>query len=123
MRPAPDNKAAQLHRTKDKRSAAAAQYRKWYKTKEWQTIRRQRFAMEPSCRFCAASGHISRATSCDHIKPHRGNASLFFDLNNTQSLCRRCHDSTKQKQERRGYSDEIGSDGLPVDPMHPFNKG
>lgn len=123
MKRLPSNKAAPPHRTKDQRSAAAAQYRQWYKGKEWQAIRRRRFAVEPHCRFCAASGQISRAASCDHIKPHRGDRSLFFDFNNTQSLCRRCHDSTKQKQERRGYSDEIGSDGLPVDPMHPFNKG
>lgn len=122
MRPQPLNKAKSPHLSKDQRSAAAAQYRQWYKTKEWQAIRRQRFAMEPHCRFCAEAGRTIRALSCDHVIPHKGNAALFFDLNNTASLCGPCHDSVKQKMERRGYSDAIGSDGLPTDPNHPFNR-
>jgi 5-methylcytosine-specific restriction protein A len=58
---------------------------------------------------------------CDHIKKHDGNSDLFFDAANLQTLCKRCHDSSKQSEERRGYSDRIGEDGWPVDPDHPIN--
>jgi len=47
---------------------------------------------------------------------------LFFDYENTQSLCKRCHDSTKQAEEKRGYSIHVDEDGWPVDPNHPANK-
>lgn len=60
------------------------------------------------------------ATVADHITPHRGDHTLFFDYENTQSLCDHCHSSAKQSEERIGYSKEIGIDGLPIDPKHPF---
>jgi 5-methylcytosine-specific restriction protein A len=28
----------------------------------------------------------------DHIRPHRGEQSLFFDRANLQGLCKPCHD-------------------------------
>jgi hypothetical protein len=73
--------------------------------------------------MCAAAGVKTRATVVDHIKRHFNRiAALFFAFDNTQSLCKRCHDSDKAKEESRGYGSEIGSDGLPVDKRHPFYK-
>ena len=60
------------------------------------------------------------ATTVDHVQRHSGNGVLFFDLLNTQSLCKQCHDSTKQREESRGYSTKVGADGLPLDRKHPF---
>lgn len=81
-----------------------------------------RLAEEPLCRMCAARDAVTPATVCDHMAPHRGDRALFFDFDNTQSLCKPCHDSTKQAEEARGYV--IGCDrrGRPVDPEHPWNK-
>ena len=31
------------------------------------------------------------ATVVDHIKPHKGNEALFWDVSNHQSLCTSCH--------------------------------
>jgi 5-methylcytosine-specific restriction protein A len=28
----------------------------------------------------------------DHIKPHKGDRGLFWELANHQALCKRCHD-------------------------------
>jgi len=36
----------------------------------------------------------------DHIKPHKGNLALFWDEANLQSLCKKCHDGEKQKQDK-----------------------
>ncbi|NMA84113.1 MAG: HNH endonuclease [Epulopiscium sp.] len=35
----------------------------------------------------------------DHIKPHKGNEDLFYDINNLQSLCKSCHDRKTAKED------------------------
>ncbi|WP_262568948.1 HNH endonuclease [Agrobacterium tumefaciens] len=37
---------------------------------------------------------------CDHITPHKGDRDLFFDAQNLQTLCKPCHDTVKQREER-----------------------
>ncbi len=52
---------------------------------------------------CAMCGKLEGDTSklvADHVKPHRGNASLFWDENNIQCLCSECHSSDKQREEQ-----------------------
>ncbi|MDO6587341.1 HNH endonuclease [Salipiger sp. 1_MG-2023] len=47
----------------------------------------------------------------DHITPHKGDETLFFDPGNLQALCKLCHASRKQREER-GRSDRMArSDG------------
>ena len=113
-------------RRTDRRSPEADQYRRLYKTGRWRGkhgIRAKRLALEPICRMCYALGRVTVATIVDHIKPHRGNQVLFFDITNTQSLCDTHHSSDKQSEEIRGYSSRIGIDGWPVDGRHPFHAG
>lgn len=93
----------------------------FYHTRQWRTIRQQRLRAEPLCRFCKERGFIVAATVCDHVIAHRGDENLFFDYENTQSLCKRCHDSAKQSEESRGFSRRVGVDGWPTDPRHPMN--
>lgn len=64
---------------------------------------------------------MTQATVVDHIVPHRGNAVLFWDETNWQSLCKGCHDSAKQSEEKQGFSNAVGLDGWPVDDKHPVN--
>lgn len=64
-------------------------------------------------------GRTVRATVVDHVEPHRGNRYRFLS-GPFQSLCAHHHNTTKQSQERLGYSSEIGPDGFPVDRRHPF---
>ena len=41
-----------------------------------------------------------------------------------QSLCKRHHESSKKREEARGYSIQIGVGGWPVDPRHPvYSRG
>ncbi len=35
----------------------------------------------------------------DHIKPHRGDETLFWDPSNLQTVSKAYHDSEKQKQD------------------------
>ena len=86
-----------------------------YKTTRWRKIREAQLLYERSCRRCG-----SRATVCDHLKPHRGDEAAFWD-GPFQSLCATCHSAGKQFEEVHGFSREIGRDGWPVDPRHPAN--
>lgn len=85
----------------------------------WQKKRADQLRRSPLCRYCEIEGRTVAAVIADHIEPHKGDINAFYG-NELQSLCKRCHDSTKKKIERRGYDDRIGVDGLPVDPNHPF---
>ena len=53
---------------------------------------RQYLATHPLCVRCMAEGRYTKATVVDHIKPHRGDSALFWDQDNWQALCKRCHD-------------------------------
>lgn len=94
-------------------------WRNLYYLAAWKRIRAVRLRNDPLCAMCSTTERPVAAAICDHIKPHRGNRQLFFDYDNTQSLCKLCHDSTKQRLETVG---EIGCDdaGNPLDPDHPW---
>jgi hypothetical protein len=92
----------------------------WYGTTRWKALRAAHLSAEPFCRMCAAAGVKTRAVVLDHIEPHRGDPRRFWG-GPFQSLCKRHHDSEKQHAEKLGYGTELGPDGLPLDPRHPFN--
>lgn len=73
----------------------------WYKTARWQALRQQIFLRDLyTCRMCGALEGDTSKLVCDHVKPHRGNARLFWDAANLQTLCKACHDSAKQRAEQ-----------------------
>lgn len=78
-------------------------WRRWYKTARWQKLRQAVFLRDMySCRM-PGCGRVEPDTSqlvCDHIRPHRGVAVLFWDAGNLQCLCKPCHDKTKQRAEQ-----------------------
>lgn len=93
-------------------------WRYLYNTRRWHRLRTAQLRDEPLCRYCKALGKVTPAIIADHIKPHKGDEELFFDSDNLQSLCKLCHDSAKQSQERTGKLPGCGEDGWPLDPNH-----
>lgn len=92
-------------RTVDQREAAreAQPWRKWYQTARWRALRNRIILRDaatcqwPGCgRVCAEKGEAT----VDHIRPHRGDAALFWDEGNLQLLCKACHDGPKAAAER-----------------------
>jgi 5-methylcytosine-specific restriction enzyme A len=74
----------------------------------------------PYCVFCLRDHKVrTPATVLDHKIPHRGDDKLFLDISNFQSLCKTCHDSKKQRQDNRGYSEEVDENGAYKDKRHP----
>ena len=72
---------------------------------KWQRYRRWFLAQHPLCAVC---NHI--ATVVDHITPHRGDKEVFWDSNNHQALCKRCHDA-KTATEDGGFGN-TGKNGV-----------
>lgn len=77
----------------DRRRPSARQ--RGYNT-EWQKARAAYLIAHPYCALCG-----NPASHVDHINPHRGDDALFWDRANWQALCAHCHNSTKQRVERR----------------------
>lgn len=69
----------------------------------WQKARAHYLAAHPLCAMCSTEQSPVPATVVDHIKPHGGDEVLFWDTANWQPLCKHCHDSRKQKQERKQW--------------------
>lgn len=69
-------------------------------TYRWEQYRKRYLQQHPLCVYCEREGRVTAANVVDHIEPHQGNQSLFWDSSNHQSLCKTCHDSTKAKEER-----------------------
>ena len=93
----------------------------FYKTGLWQRLRKLQLQRHPLCKFCLERGIVTAANVVDHVTPHRGDWNAFV-TGELQSLCEPCHRSAKRQIELRGYRTDIGLDGLPTDPNHPFNR-
>ena len=93
-----------------------------YRTARWGRIRKQRLLAHPLCKFCLDRGLVEPATLVDHIVPHQGDVNRFW-LGPFQSLCKNCHDVSKREIEMYGFRCDVGLDGQPLDPNHPWYTG
>lgn len=90
---------------------------------KWQRARKAWLLKHPLCKMHADRGLVVAATVVDHIIPHRGDMTLFWDRNNWQSLCKACHDTHKQRLEKSGAVVGCDMSGIPIDPSHPWRGG
>jgi len=79
----------------------------------WQRARAAYLRKHPLCTDHIGRGQVVAATVVDHIKPHKGDLTLFWDSANWQSLCKLCHDSWKQKLESGNVTSTCNVAGLP----------
>lgn len=97
------------------RSAEAKAWQHLYKTTRWTKLRLIHLSAEPLCRMCKDEGRITPATVVDHIKAHKGDETLFWNMGNWQSLCSSHHNSHAQSRDRTGKDTPvIGPDGWPL---------
>ena len=92
-------KYCEKHRTlhpEETRSASSRGY-----GRSWQHVSRQFLAAHPLCTRCLAEGRYRKATVVDHIVPHCGDTTLFWDRGNWQPLCKSCHDLKTGTQDRK----------------------
>ena len=79
-------------------------YERGYNNK-WRKARFHYLQSHPLCVHCDAEGRVTPATDLDHIIPHKGDMSLFWDSHNWQPLCKSCH-SRKTVLEDGGFGNK-----------------
>lgn len=62
----------------------------------WRRARLSFLAAHPLCAACEREGRVTPAEAVDHIVPHRGDTTLFWDRRNWQSLCLSHHGRKSQ---------------------------
>ncbi|GMA48648.1 HNH endonuclease [Alicyclobacillus contaminans] len=72
----------------------------------WRKARLAYLRAHPLCAECQRQGRLTPATVVDHIKPHKGDKALFWDVHNWQPLCKSCHDA-KTAREDGGFGNDI----------------
>lgn len=93
-----DEKYCDKHKmfnSSDRRSAASRGY-----DSKWRTARNRFLKANPLCVYCLKDNKLVTATVVDHITPHRGDKVLFWDENNWQPLCKKCHDKKTRTKDR-----------------------
>jgi len=65
-------------------------------TAAWQKARLRHIHNNPLCVECLRQGKLTGNTKdkplhVDHITPHRGDWAIFWDSDNWQTLCYKCH--------------------------------
>ena len=89
----------QTRRQEDQRRGSAASRGYGHR---WRQAREGYLRAHPLCVECERQGRLTPATDVDHIKPHKGDRTLFWQSSNWQSLCATCH-STKTAREDGGF--------------------
>lgn len=77
----------------------------------WQKERAAFLVENPLCAMCSTETVPVLAEVVDHIMPHGGNEKLFWDKNNWQPLCKRCHSGAKQRIEQQNRVGGVKSPG------------
>lgn len=78
--------------------------RMWSKSKRWQTLRAYILARDNYT--CQEEGcgilliHKTHLLVAHHKKPHKGDAILFWDKDNIETVCKQCHDGIIQSREK-----------------------
>lgn len=77
-------------------------WRAWYHSARWKALRWSILVRDAfTCQRCRRLEGDSSKLVADHVKRHGGDASLFWDAGNLQTLCASCHSGAKQREERR----------------------
>lgn len=77
-----------------RRSAAARGY-----GRAWRRAARAFLADNPFCVQCDGEGRATLAEVVDHIRPHKGDVGLFWDVANWQPLCKVHHDRKTARED------------------------
>ncbi len=66
---------------------------------QWRKARTGFLKKHPLCVTHWKEGYVQASTVVDHIQPHKGDKTLFWDRNNWQALCKQCHDIKTAKED------------------------
>ena len=103
--------AAQDHDRQSSTRTGLEPWQAWYTSRRWRTLRLKVLARDAyRCRatgvVCMGTHNAPNSPVVDHIRPHHGNADLFWSIDNLQCVSKSWHDQVKQKHERSGLKGE-----------------
>jgi len=79
-----------------------------YNTKRWITLRNYKLQLNPLCEVCEAAGKVEAATEVHHIHALKDeNDDGFYDLDNLQAICTKCHRLETNLQNSKRSDDNI----------------
>ena len=81
---------------------------KWTNSARYKRARLHFMSHNPFCKHCSTSTRPVVSIILDHIIPHKGDASLFWDVSNWQMLCKKCHDK-KTAREDGGFGNRVAN--------------
>jgi HNH endonuclease len=93
----------------------------------WTRVRVQALSRDAGlCQPCANAGRVTIGREVDHKVPKYNGGT--DDLDNLQTICKPCHEAKTAREAlaARGLAGvapraHCGADGLPTDPLHPWN--
>jgi 5-methylcytosine-specific restriction endonuclease McrA len=117
FRPAGALTRREANRTHDQRRGSARE--RGYSA-AWDKASAGHLRNSPLCRYCELAGDVTAAELTDHLYPHKGDSSLFWNSRFWVSSCKACHDGFKQRVERQGRAalDKLAQ-RLGLDPFRP----
>ena len=103
----------------NQRTRIKHEWDKWYHRAYWKkTLRPTVLARDPICVICDRNP----STIGDHIIPHKGNWTLFSDLNNLQGICEPCH-AKKTAAEDGGFGNYVVKSRPETNTARPIGDG
>jgi 5-methylcytosine-specific restriction enzyme A len=92
-----------------------------YATARWERRSKLNLRMFPLCAECKRQGRTQEANLSHHVDAYRESYSeLEFWYGKLESLCFSCHAIHHGYNLPRAFETDIGLDGFPTDPAHPF---
>lgn len=83
-----------------------------WNSSRWQHARGRFLRDNPVCARCMGTSAV-----VDHVKPHKGDETMFWDRTNWQALCKPCHDKKTAQEDGGGFGGR-GTRKRPPEP-HP----
>lgn len=95
-----------------------------YHTPKWKSLRRQALRRDNfQCVACSACLKGKGKSRVDHILTVQDRPDLAFTLSNLRCLCPSCDNKRHAEKSMKGPDiRQVGSDGFPMSPDHPWNK-
>ena len=87
------------------RRSNSNQWHYLYESARWRRESKEFLKKYPCCFICGKPSKIT-----DHIIPHRGDVTLFWDQSNWQPMCWSCH-SRKTFKENQNFNRQKGDRG------------
>lgn len=87
-----DERQCDHHRRREEKPRGNEDIRRRYRIERWARLRQ--IVMERDnglCRMCLKQGIVKPGNQIDHIQKAMDNLNLFWDIQNLQTLCDRCH--------------------------------